>query len=55
MLANEVHDAPPSIALLDVTNGESRHLGTSQAAAQEYGQDGAVAQPSQRCNIRRAE
>jgi hypothetical protein len=44
MLSDEVHDAPPPVALLDVNDGECRHLGPPQAAAQEHRQDGAVAE-----------
>src|SRR5260370_14719664 len=43
MFPNEVHNAPPSITLLDVTYGERRHLGTSQTAAKEHRQDRTVA------------
>ena len=41
---NQVHDAPAAIALLEVSERERSHFGTPQAAAQEYGQDSAVAQ-----------
>jgi hypothetical protein len=44
MLANEVHDAPPPIALLHVGNGERCHLGPSEPAAQQHGQDRAITQ-----------
>src|ERR1019366_2280916 len=45
MLPHEVHDAPPTVALLDVAYRQGCHLRTSQTAAQEYGQDRAVAEP----------
>ena len=45
MLSNKIDNAPPAIALLDVTHGESRHLGTPKAAAQQHRQDRTVAQP----------
>jgi hypothetical protein len=44
MLSNEIHDAPPAIALLDVAHCERRHFGPPEAAAQEHRQDRAVAQ-----------
>jgi hypothetical protein len=34
MLPDEVHDAPPAIALLDVADRERRHFGPPQPAAQ---------------------
>src|ERR1035437_3426099 len=52
MLANEVHDAPPSVALLDVGDGERRHLGSPQAAAQEHRQDRTVAEAMRYAGIR---
>ena len=39
MLANEVHDTPPLVALLDVTYGERRNLRAPQPAAQEHRKD----------------
>jgi L-ascorbate metabolism protein UlaG (beta-lactamase superfamily) len=45
MLANEIHDAPTPVALLDVGDGERRHFGPAEAAAEEHRQDCAVAQP----------
>jgi hypothetical protein len=36
MLSNKIHDAPPTVALLDVANGGRRHLGPPQPAAQEH-------------------
>jgi hypothetical protein len=35
MLSDEVHDAPPAIALLDVVYVERRYFGPPEAAAQE--------------------
>jgi hypothetical protein len=52
MLPNEVHDAPPAIALLDVAYGEGSHLGPPQAAAQEHRQDRAVTQALGRRGVR---
>ena len=52
MLANEVHDAPSSVALLDVGDGERSHLGPPQAAAEEHRQDRAVPQPLDRRGVR---
>src|SRR5271157_3265846 len=45
MLPDEVHDAPPAIALLDVADRERRHFGPPQPATQEDRQDRAVAEP----------
>jgi hypothetical protein len=44
VLSHEIHDAPPSVALLDVAAGERRHFGPPEAAAQEDRQDRAVAE-----------
>jgi hypothetical protein len=43
MLPNKVHDAPPTVTLLDVAHGERRYLGTPQSAAEEHCQDRTVA------------
>jgi hypothetical protein len=32
MLAQKVNDAPPTLALLDVANGEVRHFGPPETA-----------------------
>src|SRR5712692_3000067 len=37
VLANKVHNAPATIALLDVRERERRHLGTPESAAEEDG------------------
>ena len=55
MLANEVHDAPAAVALLEVGECKRGHLRSPQAAAQEHGQYGAVAQPAERRYIGRAQ
>jgi hypothetical protein len=55
MLSDEVHNAPPAIALLDVAHCERSHLGTPQPAAQEHRQDRAVAQPLGSGDIRHVE
>jgi len=38
----EVHDTPAAVPLLDVSDRQRRHLGTSKAAAQQHGEDRAV-------------
>jgi hypothetical protein len=45
VLANEIHDAPTTVALLNMSECEGRHLGSSQAAAQKDGYDGPIPQP----------
>lgn len=42
MLAEEIHDAPAVLALLDVLHGEIGYFRASQAAPDEQGEDGAV-------------
>ena len=42
VLANEVDDAPATIALLDMCERERRHLGAMQFAAEEHSKNGAV-------------
>jgi hypothetical protein len=53
MLSNEVHDVPPPVPLLDMTERERRALGTPQPAAEEHRQDRAVAQSFDDAGIRR--
>ena len=55
MFAHEVYNAPATIPLLDVCDRERRYLGTPESAAEENSQDGAIAQPLYRGDIRRAE
>jgi hypothetical protein len=43
MLPHQVNDAPTAIALLEVGKRERSHLGASQTAAQEHGENGSVA------------
>src|ERR1017187_6618974 len=52
MLANEVHNAPSSVALLDVGDCERSHLGPPEPAAQEHRQGRPVAQALGRGGIR---
>ena len=42
VLADEIHDAPSPVALLNVTDGQCRDLGPPQPAAQEYRQNRAI-------------
>ena len=44
MLADQVYDAPPPVALLHVAHRKRCHLGTAQATARQHGDDGAIAQ-----------
>ena len=55
VLSDEIHDAPPSVPLLNVGNGERSHLGPPQPAAQEDRQDRAVAQALGRGGVRRVQ
>jgi hypothetical protein len=48
VLANEIDDAPETIALLDMCQRERRHFGSSQAAAEKYGKNRPIAQALQR-------
>ena len=43
MLADEIDNAPATIALLNMCEGKRRHLGPSQATAEKNGKDGAIA------------
>ena len=54
VLPDEVHDAPPTIPLLEVYKRERSHFGSPQTTAQEHGQDGAIAQSAEGRDIRRA-
>ncbi len=55
MLSNEIHDAPPPVTLLDVTDGERRHLGAPEPAAQEDRQNRTIAQALGGSDIRRVQ
>jgi hypothetical protein len=44
MLTNQIHDAPTTVALLDVSERECGNLGSSQPAAEKNGDDGSVSQ-----------
>ena len=55
MFADQIDDAPPAVALLKMRERERGHFGSPQPAAQEHGQDGAVAQSPDGRNIRRAQ
>jgi hypothetical protein len=52
MLAHQIYNAPPTVALLDVIERESRHFGAPQTTAEQDGENGAVAQPLLCCRIR---
>jgi hypothetical protein len=51
VLADEIHDAPTTIALLNVLERKRRHLGPPQPTAQKHHEDGAVAKPRFRRSI----
>jgi len=55
VLAYKIDDALAAIALLDVCERERRHFGPSETTTEEHGQNGAIAQPFYRRDIRRAE
>jgi hypothetical protein len=44
VLAEQVHDAPPTVSLLNVSERERSHLRTSQSAAEQHGQNATVAE-----------
>jgi hypothetical protein len=48
VLAFEVHDAPAAVALLEMPERERGEFGPAQAATQQHGEDGPVAE-SFRC------
>src|ERR1035437_8563928 len=54
-LAAQIDDAPPAIALLYVPHRKRRHFGSSQTATEQHGDDGAVAQPLCRRDVRRVQ
>jgi hypothetical protein len=39
VLADEIHDAPPAIPLLDVPERQGCDFGAPQSASQEHGED----------------
>ena len=45
MLANQIDDAPPDIALLEAGERQRGHLGSPEPAPQQHGQDGADGKP----------
>lgn len=47
MLTDQIDDAPAAVALLEVGERERGHFGSSQAAAQQHGEDGSVTQPAE--------
>jgi len=55
VLAHEVYDAPPAIPLLDMGHRKRGDLGPAQGAAEQHGDDGAVAQPLERRDVRRVQ
>ena len=52
MLPDQVNDAPPAVPLFKVGERECRHFRSPEAAAEKYGQDGAVAQAMEGRDIR---
>jgi hypothetical protein len=55
VLADQIKDAPAAIALLQVRESERGHLRAPQAAAEQNGEDGAIAQPTECRDIRGAQ
>ena len=53
VLADQIDDAPPAIALLNVLEGERRYLGAPQPAAEQHSQDRPVSQTLVGGGIRR--
>jgi hypothetical protein len=55
VLADEIHDAPPAVPLLDVTERKRCDFGPSQSASQEHGEDSPIAQSLNRGGVRRVQ
>jgi hypothetical protein len=55
VLSDEVDDAPASIALLNMDEGEGCDFGSTQAAAQKNSEDGAIAETSNRRDVGRTQ
>jgi hypothetical protein len=55
VFSDEIDDAPPAIALLDVCKCERGHFRTAQSAAKEDGENGAIPQPGDSREIWRAQ
>jgi hypothetical protein len=55
MLADEVHDTPSPVSLLDVPKSERCHFGSPQPAPEEDGENRAVAQALRGHSVRRIE
>jgi hypothetical protein len=55
VLAHEIYNTPPAIALLYVGHRKRRRFEPAQRAAEEYGDDGAVAQADQFRSVRRVQ
>jgi hypothetical protein len=55
VLSNQIYDAPPPVALLDVGDGERSHLRAPEPAAQEDRQDRAIPEPLGRGGVRRVQ
>jgi hypothetical protein len=53
MLSLEIHDAPPTIALLNVRESERRHLRASEPASEKHSQNRAIAETPYRFGIGR--
>jgi hypothetical protein len=51
MLADEVHNAPATVALLDIGERDRGHRGLPKAQAQENSEDRTVPQSFYRCDI----
>ena len=55
MLSDQIDDAPAAVALLDVGERERRHFGSPKSAAEQDGQDGAIAKPAKVRDVGRAQ
>src|ERR1700733_14731538 len=55
VLSDEVDDAPAVIALLDVREGQRRHLRTSEPTAEEHSKNGPIAQAPRGGDVRRVQ
>jgi len=55
VFSDEIHDAPTSIALLDMCERQRRHFRSSEPAAEENCENGAITQAAERRDVRRAQ
>jgi hypothetical protein len=55
VLLSQIDDAPPTVALLDVSESERSYLRAAETAAEENGENASFAQSLHRSDIGRAQ